>query len=46
MTQRPTVTKERIGNKEDPLQHRELKPTRDNPLPAVLPPTPPAPSGL
>ena len=46
MTQRPTVTKERTGNKRDPPQHREPKPTRDNPPPAVLPPTPPGPSGL
>ena len=44
MTQWPTVTKERTGNKGDPPQHREPKPTRDNPPPAVLPPTPPGPS--
>ena len=46
MTQWPTVTNERTGNKGDPPQHREPKPTRDNPLPAVRPPTPPEPSGL
>ena len=46
MTQGPTVTKERTGNKGDLPQHREPKPTRHNPPSAVLPPTPPGPSGL
>ena len=38
MTQWPTETKERTRNKWDPPQHREAKPTQDNPPPAVLPP--------
>ena len=46
MTQWPTVRKERTGNNGDPPQHREPKPTRDNPPPVVLPLTPPGPSGL
>ena len=46
MTQWPTVTREGTGNKGNPPQDCEPEPTRDNPFPAVLPPTPPEPSGL
>ena len=36
MTARPTITKDRTGNKGDPPPHHKPKPTWDNPPLAVL----------